>query len=194
LGGTPNKTHEFFRVLLENGGINAAAKTLFLFDNDKAGRSSHKALCKSSPEEIPTKISLNAYAWALPFTEDFKRFTKAYDIKNDQAFFTTEFLYPASDASKLCAELLSGNKTGDILSWKKCIHGDYNNSLSQTKSVDMRNAAEKTPDWLFARGVPNDHKEPFSNEVLNRGFDTTDIDNLVAIVIKTLGAKPDSDH
>ncbi len=194
LGGTPNNTHEFFSGLLGNGGINAGAKTLFLFDNDKAGRSSHKTLCKSQPEITPTNITSDAFAWALPFTDEFKGFTKKYRIKDNQAFFTAEFLYPASAASALCAELLLDNETGDILNWKKCIHGDYNNSLSQAMSVDMRNTEEETGDWLFARGVPNDYKERFSNEALNRDFDTTNIDAVVAIVIETLGVKLDSDH
>ncbi len=187
LNGTPSKTAEFFNGLLEANSFNTSSKTLFLFDNDKAGRASYRALLKNQkPEDDPRLIKGLSYVWALPFSSEFKAFIKKYNIKHEQAFFTSEFLYPAEDAASLCLELVANDNATVITEWKQCVHGSYNTSFSQSLCNEMRTAEDGTANWLFARGVPNDCKAEFADKSNKRGFKTINIDVIANKIIKTL--------
>jgi len=189
LGGTPDTTFGFFKAILERDEFHPSAKSLFLFDNDKAGRSSFRVLTNTKNSSIKkdeaTLVSGNMLAWVLPFSDEFEKFIKNYNIRPDQAFFTAEFLYPADFSATLCEKLTNKDPNG-FSKWKKCIHETYHKSLKQIDSIDLNNAKEGSPDWFFARGVPDSLKEKFAQEASDKGFGTDNIDNITTIIVRTL--------
>jgi len=181
LGGTPQTAEALFSAILEQGGISAAAPTLFLFDDDKAGRNAARKLTKAEIGPHPVKYRENTFVWTLPRTQEFADFAHRHHILADQAFFTAEFLYPIEEAARLCLEMIDGREDGDIPQWRASINGDYWPALGQARCHDLQTAEAGSADWLFARGVPDSLKRAFVDLATERGFPTARIDEVVQI-------------
>lgn len=186
LGGTPQTTDALVASVLEQGGLHPSANTIFLFDDDKAGRGAYRKLCRTNPQAAPAKYSANAFAWALPRTGDFRRFLRRHAIPTDGAFFTAEFLYPAAESAKICLNLIEGMDAQDIEQWRNSIHGDYWPSLGQAKCSTLAAAAPGTEDWFFARGVPESIKHAFAAAAGEQNLDLAAVDEIAEVIRQTL--------
>ncbi len=186
LGGTPQTTDALVASVLEQGGLNPSANTIFLFDDDKAGRGAYRKLCRANPQSNPVKYLANTYAWALPRTQEFRRFLRRHGIPSDGAFFTAEFLYPSVQAAEICAQIVDSVNNESIEQWRRSIHGDYWPSLGQQKCAMLSAAAPGTEDWLFARGVPDSLKQAFAVAVHEQDLDLSAVDQIAEIVRDTL--------
>lgn len=181
LGGTPSTTEALLSAVLAQGGLSANAPTLFLFDDDKAGRGAARKLTKS-PLNMPVRHQGLAYVWTLPRTDDFKLFMRRKGLQVDQVFFTAEFLFPADDGAKLCLELTEERHEEDIAAWRQQIHGDYWPGIGQAAYLELQSAEAGSTDWYFSRGVPASLKNQFAKIAIERGFETTNIDQVAATV------------
>ncbi|WP_375243502.1 ATP-dependent endonuclease [Sphingomonas parapaucimobilis] len=186
LGGTPQTSDALLAAVLEQGGLSPSAKTIFLFDDDKAGRGAARKLVKSSIGSDPMAYSENMLVCVLEKTVDFKLFMKRRSIVNDQAFFTAEFLYPVEPSAALCLELVESTKTLEIEEWKKQINGDYWPSVGQKIYGELIAAEPGSADWFYARGVPAPLKRQFAEIALVRSFDTTHIDAIIEKVTSAI--------
>lgn len=186
LGGTPHTAEALFSAVLEQGGISASAPTLFLFDDDKAGRNAARKLTKVDPGAEPARYRENTFVWTLPRTQEFGEFARRHHIQADQAFFTAEFLYPIREGAQLCLEITDGRDDEEISTWRASINGDYWPSLGQVKCDALKAAAPGSADWLFARGVPDSLKQTFDEMAIERRLSTANIDNVTQIVRNTL--------
>ena len=188
LGGTPSTTDALLSSVLLQGGINSESPVIFLFDNDKSGRSAFRKLCSSPPGQDPACYQGRIFVWSLPFTEEFQSFMKRRSIGADQAFFTAEFLLPASEAASLCEEIVGECSGSNVDEWRTTIHGDYWQSLGQRRYQAMISAKEGTTDWFYARGVPDFAKSKFWQEANKRNFSTKDVDRIINTAINTLNS------
>jgi len=186
LGGTPNTTGALLSALLQKGGINSAASTFFLFDDDKAGRAAYKQMGPKTIGPDPHCRQDEVFIWTLPWSDDFKSFVTKYDVKMEQVFFTAEFLYPALLSATLCADLTNDLTTEPINKWRSCIHDNYYRSFGQLEGNKLRDADIGTSEWFFARGTPDNLKVRFSEKAIERGLDTSHIDNVAKIVLEKL--------
>lgn len=141
LGGTPQTADALLSAVLEQGGINSAAPTMFLFDDDKAGRGAFRKLCGTQPQAHPTHYHPKTIAWTIPRTDDFKKFQRRHGISADQVFFTAEFLFPVDEAALICHELIAEKENDDdIKKWLTTINGDYWPGLGQEKCLKLISA------------------------------------------------------
>lgn len=186
LGGTPQSPDALLNAVLHQGGLTAAAPSLFLFDDDRSGRGAFRQLCKSAPSTEPSSYGKTAHVWLLQRTDEFKKFTRRNDIKADQCFFTAEFLFPIEDSAKLCFDLISKNNHVETEEWKKMIHGDYWSNLGQKRCLDLLSAEAGSPDWLYARGVPDRLKLDFAMGAKERSFSTEALDAIAAKIQEML--------
>jgi hypothetical protein len=186
LGGTPQSADALLSAVLEKGGISVAANTLFLFDDDKAGRGAARKLVRTVPGGEPSRYRDNTHVWLLPRTDEFRLFLRRRGIQSEQAFFTAEFLYPVEAAAELCLELTQERDDETIESWRGNINGDYWPSLGQTACAALQQAAPGSPDWFYARGVPSPLKGAFAAAARDRGFATDQIDAIAQVVRDTL--------
>ncbi|XYK81600.1 MAG: ATP-dependent nuclease [Labrenzia sp.] len=187
LGGTPQTTEGLLSAVLQQGGLNAAALTLFLFDDDKAGRAAYRKLCNGTPQDQPKPYEENMLVWAIQRTEDFNRFTRRNSINRDQAFFTAEFLYPVNEASQICADLVAAYPDQSRLRpWLETINGDYWPGLGQQKCARLQNAEFGSEDWFFARGVPSELKAQFAERAIEDNISTESIDEIARTVWNSL--------
>lgn len=186
LGGTPQTTEALFTAILEQGGVAINARTVFLFDDDKAGRGAARKLIKTTPSFQPTPYGKNSHVLVLNRTNEFDLFLKRRSISNEQAFFTAEFLFPAEQAAQLCLELTNSSKAAEVREWKQQINGDYWPAVGQKTCGELVSATPGSVDWFFARGVPACLKHDFSEEARKRKFNTEQIDNIAATVAELL--------
>lgn len=159
LDGTPTTMPELLPRLRRGGALHPDAKVLFLFDNDGAGRKAHRNMCGKVPPVDICEVSEGLGVWVLPQSADSAAFCKAHAIRQDQLFFTSEFLYPAEEAAKLCVEVIGPEATAAS---RAAIHETYHDALSQAGAAPLRMAEPGTADWFLARGVPDSFKERFA--------------------------------
>ncbi len=189
LGGTPSSTAELLKSIINSGSSIGAFNAFFLFDNDKKGRKAHKEISGNLATDRPREIGCNVFVWVLPMTESFREFLGEIGIKEEQAFFVAEFLFPGNDAAKLCADLIELSKTSrkeDIDKWKQTIHGDYWPYIGQEKCQRLSDIENGRPGWLYARGVPDFLKGRFFREAKKRKLQTDEIDRTASIVAEYL--------
>lgn len=186
LGGTPQTVDALVTAVLGQGGLSPSARTVFLFDDDRAGRGAAKKLVKSALSSDPTPYSDNTFVCVLDRTADFKLFMKRRSILADQAFFTAEFLYPSEPAAELCLDLVNTAKTPEIEEWKTQVHGDYWGSVSQKVYGELLAAEPGSADWFYARGVPSSLKKRFAEGVIDRELDNTHLDDMIENIVNVL--------
>jgi AAA ATPase domain len=184
LGGAPSTTDSLLSAVLQQGGMNASAPTLFLFDDDKTGRSAFNKLCGKQAGSEPTRYKINTWAWLIPRTDEFKLFMRRHGIQSHQAFFTAEFLFPAEESARLCLEMIQSSDR-DFEKWSTNIHGDYWPSLGQETCSNLAKAPAGSTDWLLCRGVPSDLKRRFLERTHEIG-NTSQIDAMFVKIKQTL--------
>lgn len=187
LGGTPNTPDALLSAVLEQGGINASAITMFLFDNDNAGRSAHKKITNTEPASQPVKYKEKTFVWALLRTEEFNSFLKKMGIQVGGSFFTAEFLFPIDESAQVCRELVDeqiGNN--EILQWEENVSGNYWKQVPQNIYKKLIMAERGSPDWLYARGVPSSLKSNFLREMKRREVSTAQIDHIVSVIAEKM--------
>ncbi len=185
LGGTPDNPKALLNALMKQGGINANNRILFLFDNDKKGRSAFKAVCgESNVPDAPVVINDNARAWVLPLSQEYHDFLKRWEFHENSAFFPAEFLFPANGAAQIYQNILENREDPP----EHHVHGDIWNSVKsdQERSINLSNCDAGTVDWFFSRGVHDDLKALFATEVQESNLDTSHLDTVIEKVIGTL--------
>jgi energy-coupling factor transporter ATP-binding protein EcfA2 len=185
-GGTPNTTGALFSAVLQGGGINSSANTFFLFDDDRAGRAAYRQLGPKKTEIDPYCHQEGLFVWTLPWSQDFKEFVEKNKLREDLVFFTAEFLYPALPSAKICLDLTEGLCSGTIDGWRSCIHDNYYKGLAQLACLTLQNAEVGSPEWFYARGVPDSLKEIFSYKAIESEMDTSHIDGVAQSVLDKL--------
>ena len=186
LKGSPSTSEGLFNAVLDQGGINASAPTFFLFDNDAAGRSAHKKLCKNEVANEPIKHQDNVHVWALQPTAGFKKFLSRSNITKEKSFFTAEFLYPEQDAAELLHEIISEKISVLDDETIQNIHTNYWKSLDQATAKKLSDTKPGSVDWFFARGVIDPVKADFNAQAKKRNLCTSSVDAIAATICKTL--------
>lgn len=183
LDGSPADMAELIKRIIAADGAISKAPSLFLFDNDKAGRGAFSNLSKDKlPGVMPTNIAGAISAWALPCSAEVLDFSQRYGVRPDQQFFTAEFLFPGEAAAQLCAELMS---TEQIEESKHKIHESYHRGLGQLIAYPLRAAAPGSVDWFWSRGVPDNLKERYFKRA-QRNLSTEYLDKVVRTAIGNL--------
>lgn len=164
LAGTPKNTKDVIYAITSAGGFSPTSKTLFLFDNDKAGRGALCALAGKNADTTgePVKISDgNLSAAVLPFkTEKFLQFMEDCGLAAGEVKFPFELLF-VNDA---LLKFVDG-KTANNIEWRQSIHDDY--YLKPQKLTNkMRAFVPTSAGWLYARMVPESHKSNYIKEAL----------------------------
>lgn len=182
LGGTPNNPHALIKALMEQGGLSAKRRALFLFDNDKAGRSACNAICKETNPPSPVQISNGIAAWVLPLSEEYKAFLKEWDLVEKQSFFPAEFLFPAQEAAKLYQKILKDDLSGTA------IQGDIWEAIKsdQAKTSKLQGIKSNTVSWFFSRGVHNDNKETFATRAAKKKISLEEVNKVAECVVNFL--------
>ena len=182
LGGTPDTTNSLFKAIQKHGGISPNSKTAFLFDNDFAGRKAYENLYKGLPQPAPVTIGETILVWALPENQEHKKFLSKYKIRPANSMLTAEFLFSAEECAQICLELVNEKPQDDKLKkWKEGIHQSYWDSLQQEVVLKLINATPGTPDWFFARGVPNQIKCEFAERLKKRDVSTERVDDITKL-------------
>ncbi|TRB19700.1 ATP-dependent nuclease [Rhizobium rhizogenes] len=183
LNGTP-KSGQLLRAILRDGDRLGGVPTFFVLDNDRAGRQSFQDLIGAKPKTTIASINGDITAMILPFTDDFQKFMARYGIREDQAFFTAEFLFPATEAANLCSEIFQAsakNGSDDSL-----IHNDYFKGLTQAAALKLAQEPAGSSDWFFARGVPDNLKETFERKTREKKLSTAHVDAVAKNIIRHL--------
>ncbi len=182
LGGTPKTPHAVVKSLLEAGGLNAAAPTFFLFDNDKAGRHAAKEISKKSSFYTPCEFLDRTWVWVLPFREEYKDFLDRWRLDSSAVFSPIEFMFPPEEALKAYKEAVEEHQ-GEI---SHTIQGDIWSSVMsfQERSYRMQALHEDHIDCLYTRGVHDDLKAAFSKK--SSSLPSDHLDNLLKDVVLKL--------
>lgn len=151
--GTPKSTHEVISAIFAEGGLSPSSNTLFLFDNDQAGRSSLAAFSGKGADTSGSLVSIgngNLSAAVLPYqTERFIMFMTECGLKENQIKFPFELLFVDDDLLGFMVE-----KTKADRDWLESIHDDYYKK-PQCLTNRLRAFAPGSSGWLYARMVPD---------------------------------------
>ncbi len=165
LAGTPKNTKDVIDAITSEGGLSATSKTLFLFDNDNAGRGALSALAGKNADTsgVPVKIgSGNLSGATLPFkTKSFVEFMNTCDLPEREIKFPFELLFVNDELLELMDQ-----KTKNNIEWRESIHNDYYQK-PQKLTNKMRACAPKSAGWLYARMVPDDIKSKYLKMALS---------------------------
>lgn len=188
--GTPKDTREVISTIFGAGGLSPNSKTLFLFDNDQAGRSSLAAFagkgCDTSG--VLTKIgSGNLSAAVLPYqTQRFMQFMTESGLKENEIKFPFELLFVDNETLNFVEQ-----RTKEDALWLESIHDDYYRK-PQTLTNQLRSFAPGSPGWLYARMVPDRLKSKYIAKALKApNKDCDALKNLAKIVGDALGLSKD---
>ncbi len=186
LGGTPNSTREVIASVSKGGGLSPDSKTLFLFDNDKSGRSALNCFTGNGSDisGSPTVIGDgNLSAAVLPYnTAKFSEFMADCNLSAQHIKFPFELLFVDDKMVNFIQE-----KTVDNGEWLDSIHDDYYRK-SQSITNKMRKFAPGTSGWLFARMVPEGLKSSYiSNALKKPNKDCEGLKILVETIRTSLG-------
>ncbi|SHL37532.1 AAA ATPase domain-containing protein [Roseovarius litoreus] len=157
--GTPKNTKEIISAISLAGGLSPSSRTLFLFDNDPAGRSSLAAFAGNGSDTSGSPVNIgngNLYAAVLPYqTDPFEQFMIECGLKESEIKFPFEMLFVNEETLNFVEE-----KTKDDTDWLDSIHDDYYRR-PQAFTNKLRKFAPGTPGWLYARMVPDGLKSKF---------------------------------
>ncbi|MGO7215549.1 ATP-dependent endonuclease [Rhizobium ruizarguesonis] len=184
LNGTP-KSGQLLRSILRDGERLGGVPTFFVLDNDRAGRQSFQDLVGVKASANVAEINSDISVMILPLTPDFLKFMARYELRDDQIFFTAEFLFPVSDAAALCSELVEAANSRQN-SIENTIHGDYFKGLAQSKALKLAQEHAGTADWFFARGVPDSLKETFERKAREKKLSTVNVDSVAQHIVNHL--------
>lgn len=165
LAGTLRNTKDVIDAITSAGGLSPTSKTLFLFDNDNAGRGALSALAGKNADTTgsPVKIGNGKLSAAvLPFrTERFLDFMKACGLPAGEVKFPFELLFVNENLLKFVDEQTAGD-----MDWRDSIHNDYY-PKPQKLTNKMRAFPPRSPGWLYARMVPENHKSNYIKKALS---------------------------
>lgn len=178
LGGTPNNTAELVKSVIIQGGAISKNPSLFLFDNDGAGRQAYKNLTKLKEiDEDPIKVAGQLHCWVLPVSDEFDEFCEEFEIAKSVLFYPAEFLFPGNDAASCYLEILTDE---EIDMSATMIYEPYHQRLPQKISAKLRECQPGSKEWFWTRGVSDDHKERFAKRALK----SCSLENVEEIVEK----------
>jgi predicted ATPase len=183
--GTPKNTNEVICAISKVGGLSPSSKTLFLFDNDQAGRSALAAFAGKGSDisGSSTRIgSSNLSAAVLPYqTQRFMQFMVECDLNEAEIKFPFELLFVDDDTLELVEK-----KTKEDVDWLESIHDDYYRK-QQRFTNRLRSFAPGTPGWLYARMVPDRLKSQYITKALKApNKDCVVLKKLAGIVAEAL--------
>jgi predicted ATP-dependent endonuclease of OLD family len=89
-GTAPSKKEDLLKRIMDQGGLSTNQKSMFLFDNDQAGRKAARTLCDNI-DTISQANFPNGFVGLLPHTDEFKAFIGRHQINADQAFLPLNF-------------------------------------------------------------------------------------------------------
>ncbi|MFV1875136.1 AAA family ATPase [Nioella sp.] len=188
--GTPKNTKEIISAISMAGGLSPSSKTLFLFDNDPAGRSSLAAFAGkgSDTSGSPVKIGSGTLTAAvLPYqTQPFEQFIEECGLNESDIKFPFELLFVNDEMLEFVEE-----KTKSNTDWLEFIHGDYNRMPQKITNI-LRKFDLGSYGWLYARMVPDSLKSTFINKALKSPNKECDaLKKLVKTVSETLQLSQD---
>ena len=188
--GTPKNTKEFVSAISAAGGLSSSSKTLFLFDNDQAGRSALSAFAGKSADTsgLPVKIEgENLSAAVLPYqTHMFLDFMNECNLKEPEIKFPFELLFVGDETLDFIKE-----RTKEDVNWLESIHDDYYHK-PQILTNQLRKFVPGSPGWLYARMVPEHLKSKYINKALKSpNKDCGALKTLVQTVRETLHLSKD---
>lgn len=182
LKGTPTTTSELLRRIFNDGGTLTYAPTLFLFDNDVAGRQAYQNLGGVESAEAPTSLTETMFAWCLPKTTEFNEFLTEFGIPEEKCFFPLEFIFAGEAAAKKLLAIMSPSQITDS---RIRIRQEYHECLRQEQSFELRNCEPGTKEWLWSRGVPNGLKADYLQACKNDEIPST-LDALLDVITRSL--------
>jgi hypothetical protein len=187
LGGTPKDTSDLLLSLAASGGSVLNCPTMFIFDNDRAGRAAYANLCKDKvPGDSPKKVSDKLSAWALPCTQEVKQFCDKYTIPKEALYFVSEFLFDGDEAAKLCLSLMNeAQRKAAVFT----ISDSYYRAVPQKQAYRLHAAEPGSAEWLWARGVPDDLKSRYL-ERARATLDPARVLHVVQLAAATLSVIP----
>ncbi|MGO4723571.1 MULTISPECIES: ATP-dependent nuclease [unclassified Inquilinus] len=191
LGGTPKSASELLKSLSKYGGKIGNNPSFFLFDNDRSGRSAYRDLCREGSGSSPFRLTQEVSVWVLPMTDPFKSFLSETGIPEESAFFTSEFLFPVEKSKEICLALTksvsSASSTGqEISAWRKKIHAEYWNKLSQDRCIDLLNIPDDRTSWFYLRGVPDGLKERFAEKIEGEKILSDTVNSISTIIAECM--------
>lgn len=183
--GTPKNTKEIISAISMAGGLSPSSKTLFLFDNDPAGRSSLAAFAGKGSDTSGSPVNIgsgNLSAAVLPYqTSPFKQFMAACGLNESEIKFPFELLFVNEET----LQFVESQTKGDT-DWLDSIHDDYYRR-PQALTNRLRKFTPGTPGWLYARMIPDELKAKFISKALkSNNKDCVAIKKLVETVRETL--------
>ncbi len=166
LDGTPSNTAALLSAIGKEGGLKSSAKTLFIFDNDKSGRSAMRNLVGANADysgETCTMISENIAATTLPFQrKSFTDFMSECSLSNQSIKFPFELMLATEELAKLIDKKVP--KKGY---WRTSIHEEYYQK-GQKIFVSMQRYEEGSLGWLYARMVPPELKAEYLRTAISQ--------------------------
>lgn len=164
LSGTPKNTNEVISAISAVGGLSPSSKALFLFDNDKAGRSSLAAFAGKGPDTSGSLVKIgngNLSAAVLPYqTQRFVQFMDACGLDGVDIKFPFELLFVDEDT----LDFVKKETKGDA-DWLDSIHDDYYRK-PQKLTNRLRAFRPGSSGWLYARMVPDHLKSKYITKAL----------------------------
>ena len=181
--GTPKNTKEFVSAISAAGGLSPKSKTLFLFDNDQAGRSALAAFCGKGSGTSGLAVNIdgkNLSAAVLPYqTQKFVDFMNECDLKESEIKFPFELLFVNDKTLEFIKE-----KTADDSDWLDGIHDDYYHK-PQKLTNRLRKFPPGSPGWLYARMVPDRLKSKYITIALKSANKECDALKTLANTVRT---------
>lgn len=186
LNGTPSSSSAFLSEISKAGGLSASSKTLFVFDNDKSGRSSLKALCGKSADtsgESCVKISQSVWATIIPLdSPNFQQFMQATGVKAENAKFPFELLLADEEIAAWLNNVVASNDE-----WRDAIHNDYYQQ-GQKLTLALQKYEPGSLAWLYARMVPESQKDAYLEHAMNTAdFQSEYLMRFGSLIAETIG-------
>lgn len=183
--GTPKNTKEIISAISMAGGLSSSSRTLFLFDNDPAGRSSLSAFAGKGSDTSGSPVEIgsgNLAAAVLPYrTHSFEQFMAECGLNEPDIKFPFELLFVNEETLEFVKK-----KTKNDTEWLESIHDDYYRK-PQTLTNKLRNFGPGSHGWLYARMVPDGLKSDFITKALISPYKECDaLKKLVETVSETL--------
>ncbi|MFD0860486.1 ATP-dependent nuclease [Roseovarius aquimarinus] len=183
--GTPKSTNEVINTISLAGGLSSNSKTLFLFDNDPAGRSSLATFAGRGSDTSGSPVQIgsgNLAAAVLPYqTKAFEAFMIECGLNESEIKFPFELLFVNDETLKYVEE-----KTKCDMNWLESTHDDYYRK-PQILTNRLRKFDPGSHGWLYARMVPNNLKSSFLKKVLTApNKECNALNKLVETVCETL--------
>lgn len=188
LSGTPKSTQEIINAVSKEGGFSPNSRTLFLFDNDNAGRSALASFAGKGSDISGSPVVIgdgNLSAAVLPYeTENFSKFMEDCNLPKSDIKFPFELLFVDEQMLNFVLQ-----NTLNETDWLESVHEDYYKK-PQKLTNRMRAFTPGTAGWLYARMVPSNLKSRYIKSALKSpNKECEGLKRLISTISDSLGLK-----